>query len=352
MDQTISIYISELLYRNECVIIPRFGGFVARHVPARIAEDGSLISPPAKSLLFNRNLQNNDGLLVNFIMEKESIGYEEANTKCRSFAEACEQQLFSGYRLELKELGIFFTDTEKNIQFEPQTDVNHLIEAFGLFPVNATALPSEQTEKIIELKDRKAPATERSNRQKYIRIAAIAITVPLIAIGVIASLSNTKMGHSFSAAMGLAKEKTYEAKKYSGHNYHFSKSPAADVLTDANGYAGIRFTPDNGNYIIVNVSDTVSADKTAVKKTTYHYYKKNTIANGKYKIVVGCFSLEENAIRLINTLHDRKINATLAGQNKNGLHVVSAGASNNMEEARQLLQQVRQNYPSAWLMSE
>jgi hypothetical protein len=150
--------------------------------------------------------------------------------------------------------------------------------------------------------------------------------------------------------MGFAKEKTYEVQKYSDHSYHFSNSPAADVLTDANGYAGIKFTAGPDHYIIVNVSDTVSADKTAVKKIVHHYNKKNT--TGKYKVVVGCFSLEENAIRLINTLHERHINASLSRQNKKGLHVVSAGASNNMDEARQLLQQVRQNYPSAWLMSE
>ncbi len=104
--------------------------------------------------------------------------------------------------------------------------------------------------------------------------------------------------------------------------------------------------------MFVNVSDTITADKTAVKKVLHKLPKINSVAGGKYKIVVGCFSVEENAQRLVNTLHERKLNATLAGLNKNGLHVVSAGSSNNKEEARQLLQQVRQSYPSAWLMGE
>jgi hypothetical protein len=337
------------------VIIPRFGGFVARHVPAKISGDGTLLSPPSKSLLFNRNLQNNDGLLVNFIMEKENMGYEEANKRCLTFSESCEQQLFSAGRLELNELGVFFTDAEKNVQFEPQTNVNHLIEAFGLFPLTINPLPVEHTEKIIDLKDRKAPQTDpdsyRENRQKYMRIAAIAITVPLLAVGVVASFSNTKLKNSFSAAFGFGAKKTYESKIYTDRSYHFAPNAAADIITDANGYAGVKFTANSNDYIIVNVSDTVSADKTAVKKAV-HQYTKNTIANGKYKIVVGCFSIEENAQRLINTLHNRNIHAALAGTNKKGLHVVSVGASNNIDEARQLLQQVRQNYPNAWLMNE
>ena len=352
MEKELGIYISELLYKNECVIIPRFGGFVARHVPAKINEDGSLVSPPSKSVLFNRNLQNNDGLLVNFIMEQRSISYDEASNLCNSFSEACEQTLFSTQRLELNEVGVFYLDNEKNIQFEPQNNINYLIEAFGLFPLSATPLIGEQTAQIIELKDRKAVTTEKTARQKYLRIAAVAITVPVLAIGILVSLNNDRLRNTVTATFGFGKEKTYTAVDYKKQAYHFERPALSDVATDANGYAGIKLTANSNNYVIVNVSDTITADKTAVKKVLRTYSKSNSVAGGKYKIVVGCFSIEENAQRLINTLHDRKLNATLAGLNKNGLHIVSAGSSNNMEEARQLLQQVRQSYPSAWLMGE
>jgi hypothetical protein len=36
METKIEQYISELLYKHECVIVPQFGGFVARHLPASI----------------------------------------------------------------------------------------------------------------------------------------------------------------------------------------------------------------------------------------------------------------------------------------------------------------------------
>ncbi len=181
MEKEIGIYISELLYKNECVIIPRFGGFVARHVPAKINEDGSLVSPPSKSVLFNRNLQNNDGLLVNFIMEQRSISYDEASNVCNSFSEACEQNLFSDQRLELNEVGVFYLDNEKNIQFEPQNNINYLIEAFGLFPVSATPLIGEQTAQIIDLKDRTIVTTEKTAGQKY----SVSVRIKLILLLII-----------------------------------------------------------------------------------------------------------------------------------------------------------------------
>ncbi|HEY1038710.1 MAG TPA: SPOR domain-containing protein [Bacteroidia bacterium] len=352
MEKELGIYISELLYKNECVIIPRFGGFVARHVPAKINEDGTLVSPPSKSVLFNRNLQNNDGLLVNFIMEQRSLSYDEASALCNSFSEACEQTLFSVQRLELNEVGVFYLDQEKNIQFEPQTNVNYLIEAFGLFPLNTTPLIGEETAKIVELKDRTIVAAENNNRQKYLRIAAAAIAIPVLAIGILLSVTNDKVKNTITATFGFGKDKVYTAANYKKQDYTFNKTSASEVITDANGYAGIKLSPSSGSYVMVNVSDTISADKTAVKKILHKLPKNNSSTTGKYKIVVGCFSVQENAQRLVNQLHERKLNATLAGVNKNGLHVVSAGASNNMDEARQLLQQVRQSYPSAWLMHE
>lgn len=351
MEQIISTYITELLYKNECVIIPQFGGFVARHISARVSDDGSMISPPSRSVLFNRNLINNDGLLVNFIMEKSDLSYEAASEECRNFANYCERSLTDDHRLELNGIGLFFLDQEKNIQFEPKTDVNYLIEAYGLQPLSIQPIEQKTTEPIIALKDRKTIPAEKTNRQKYLRIAAAAIAIPIIAAGTFFSFSNKKTRNSLASFFGAGAQSVYIPSAYKNNYSQYVAVPPGEIITDANGYAGIKLGNNESNYIFINVSDTISTDKTFVKKSFASFSKKNA-GKGKYKIVVGCFSVEENAIRLINTLHERNINASLAGLNKNGLHIVSAGASDNADEARNLLKQVRQNYPSAWLMHE
>lgn len=350
METKIEQYISELLYKHECVIVPQFGGFVARHLPASISNEGSLISPPAKSILFNRNLQNNDGLLVNFIMEAESLSYNEANEQVMKFAHYCSSTLQSKQRVEINGVGVLFMNAEQSIQFEPQIDVNYLIESFGLFSINAEEIVAAKTDKIIELSDRKVVAeNNNSSSRKYLRIAAVSLAAPMLALGIFFSLTNTQMKNKVTSAFGISTESNaYEKSTYKNNAYSYVASPAPNVTVDANGYASISLS-DN-EYLFVNVSDTVAADKTVVKKVLHHVVKSSN-ATGKYKIVVGCFSVEENAQRLVNTLHDRNINASITGKNKNGLHVVSAGSTNNLDEARTLLQSIRQNYPSAWMMT-
>lgn len=349
MESKIEQYISELLYKHECVIVPQFGGFVARHVPATLHKEGTLISPPAKSILFNKNLQNNDGLLVNFMMESEAISYNEASERIRKFAHDCTAILQQKQRIELKGTGVLFMNAEQNIQFEPQTDVNYLIESFGLFSINAEPLVEEKIEKIIELKDRTVSIQKNTAAQKYLRIAAVSLAVPVIALGVFFSLNNKHVKNTVTSAFGISfEEASYENVRYKNANFNYVAKPEQAVMTDANGYAGISLS--EGSYIFVNVTDTVSADKTVVKRVVHHV-AKTTNSSAKYQIVVGCFSVKENAARLVNTLHERNISASITGVNKNGLHVVSAGSTNNVEEARQILQSVRQNYPSAWMMS-
>ena len=66
-------YISDLLFLHDCVIIPDFGGFICNYRSAYIDADSGVICPPGKDILFNRNLTHNDGLLVNWIADKENI---------------------------------------------------------------------------------------------------------------------------------------------------------------------------------------------------------------------------------------------------------------------------------------
>jgi len=73
--------IGQLLFRHNCVIIPTFGGFVAKPVSAKIDFDNGIMYPPSKSLLFNRQLVNNDGLLINEYAEANGRSFDEAATE-------------------------------------------------------------------------------------------------------------------------------------------------------------------------------------------------------------------------------------------------------------------------------
>ena len=78
MKTKINKHISFLLCEHNCVVIPDFGGFVANYESARIDSRSHFMYAPKKSIVFNKSLQNNDGLLVNEIASCEGLTFKQA----------------------------------------------------------------------------------------------------------------------------------------------------------------------------------------------------------------------------------------------------------------------------------
>ena len=74
-------YISELLYRYNCVMVPGFGAFLTQMKSAVIHNSTSAFYPPTKVISFNEQVVTNDGLLVSYMAEAENISYEEMLVK-------------------------------------------------------------------------------------------------------------------------------------------------------------------------------------------------------------------------------------------------------------------------------
>lgn len=142
-------YISDLLFLHDCVIIPDFGGFICNYKSAYIDENSGMICPPTKDILFNRNLTHNDGLLVNWIADKENISYDKATKQLMLFCEDLKIKLNQKQRIVFGDIGVFFTDRRFNIIFEP-TKNNFFAETFGMEPISYT--PSENPVKNIPSK--------------------------------------------------------------------------------------------------------------------------------------------------------------------------------------------------------
>ena len=70
----LNVYIEELLYKHQCVIIPKFGAFISNRKSAQMAEDKTF-DPPKRELSFNASLTSNDGLFIKYISEQTGIEY-------------------------------------------------------------------------------------------------------------------------------------------------------------------------------------------------------------------------------------------------------------------------------------
>ena len=73
---TIFKEIQDLLFNNDCVIIPEFGAFILKSHSAYIQNNN--FYPPKKSISFNSMLNENDGLLVKYISTNRKISYKKA----------------------------------------------------------------------------------------------------------------------------------------------------------------------------------------------------------------------------------------------------------------------------------
>lgn len=69
----IESHIEKLLLSHDCVIVPGIGGFVTRFEGSYV--DGDEICPPYRSVSFNSQLKDNDGLLAQSYMAAYDTSY-------------------------------------------------------------------------------------------------------------------------------------------------------------------------------------------------------------------------------------------------------------------------------------
>ena len=91
-----------------------------------------------------------------------------------------------------------------------------------------------------------------------------------------------------------------------------------------------------------SVTALVAADTTAVAKNDINL-------DFKFHLVAGCFQIEENAVKFVQTLQSQNLSAAIIGQNNKGLYVVSCGDFATRKDALNELTSLRGVLPNAWL---
>jgi hypothetical protein len=375
---TVEHLIGELLLRHNCVIIPSFGGFVAKQASASIDYRNGLITPPKKSLLFNRQLINNDGLLIAELAVQNSIHYNEATDAVREIVEKWNNQLRNGERITIDKVGFLFFDQEKNICFEQDRFFNLLLESYGLgkvhFLTESDVQLVQQTtieKAIIESEKTDAqPAiafdTEKEV-QKTVQAESVVIQHPALK-------SKTKVWRYVAAACFLPiafysfwlpmKTNVLQSGVISINDFNpFHKSqPKESVNTVKEAtHQTMTFNLDNAISVVNDkynkrpynlagdldfiTNDTANAD---VVETISETPKSQSFSR---EYIVGCFSSEENANKLIQSLKQKGINAYIL-EVTNGLHRISAGGANSEAELQTVISGVQAAGQQGWILKK
>jgi len=349
--------IAELLFKHDCVIVPNFGGFVARNYSSNFNKGSNILYPQSKHILFNKNLIHNDGLLISAFMQKNNVSSVEATKQIEDYKDYIQSLLFVKKRFELNNIGLLYIDNENVLRFEAKADVNFLLDSFGFEPVMANELIIEIEKPIItkQFEDRKVVIEQIAPKKKsYAKMATLAIGIPVTLVFLLFAANSKPMKPLLESSFNpfYTPEKTYTPNKQKQNKavfMHSIEKPA--LLVDANGFASFKLS-EHGNILVASVDSIAKTDKTSVVKPVYITSKNHNSFDGKYQVVVGCFGVEENANKLIHDLQKKKINAGISGLNNKGLHVVSCGGFDSKKDASNLLISIKNEFPNAWVMAK
>ena len=375
-------HLRTLLYDNDCVVIPAFGGFLTRYKSAHIHPIQGTVVPPSKMLTFNRKLVANDGLLAQEIQRAEGGTMDEAYVRLQHRVSQMEADLAELKRVELQGIGVVYTDQEGNYRFSPTGDLNFLTESFGLSPVVLHApmeveVPVEEVEEdtrpVVHLKPLEpAPEQEETlvvaaaapkQKSRKRRWVAAAIVLPLLAAGAYTMRDHIPVN---GQVFGISPSSPAVVKSDFGprfaeedirFNYPVEDNRIAAIAASNPGLSSIYFdfvaNEMSPSGVHVNLSEAQVAD--AVSTATHIPTTAANVASSKsgslklFFVVGGAFSRKSNAEGMAKKLQDKGFDAYVFGKHR-GLHMVCYGSYTNEASARMALKEVKGGEnPQAWL---
>ena len=374
--------IGELLMRHNCVIIPSFGGFVAQQTSACIDYSTGMMTPPKKSLLFNRQLINNDGLLISAYAVSNGMHYTEAQDSVRETVQSWQVQLDAGQRVSIDKVGFLYFDQENNICFEQDRFYNLLLASFGMGQIHflpqedlelaqhtivqhaaetesaAIVFDTEHIEAVEEKEDKPIILHPAVNKKRsWAKLAAAACLLPLGFYSYwIPMKTNVLESGMFSIRdfnpLNKPHQANYVVKKQQAHKTQPAQAEYDHVLNalpqDVQIYA-LQVCDDL--YMPVKVREDAVTQTSIPTPVINETPKPVEVPTVKYEYIVGCFGELSNAQALINNLTKQGFNAHVVDQQK-GLHRVSLGSAHTNQELDQLKQAAAAKAVSGWILKK
>lgn len=366
-------YISELLYRNDCVIIPGLGGFVANTRSAFLNPTQHTFHPPAKKIAFNAGLRTNDGLLAHHVSKAKNISYSEAISVIQLFVEKSFQLLQSGEILQINLVGTLRMDREKHLQFEPDTTVNFLPESFGLTTIHSPAIRRDEPSKVKPGRVIKTiqPETKTSPR----KIRKLWELIPAAAVLTFLAFSPSTIQQINSGIASIIPAPApvvipaYQHKKYKSVAIYppFVKNETA-ASSSNNSTTADNSSPAKNNSEI-NSSTPVAAEKNPAeiknKPVAKHEIAapestkvappaiESTVTTKQFYVIGGCFLIEENAVKFRDEAIAKGYQAAIIGKNDKGIEMVSLYSSAKHDDAKSQADVIKEKFEKgAWVFSK
>jgi len=292
MEKTIFKYLEFSLPIHNCVIIPDFGGFILNMEPAGFLSNGE-IKPPKHSIVFNPELNHNDGIIASYITKDEKISYNAACKKIKEFVAATKMNLKDGRTVPFGNLGSFTTDNEGNILFAQNRSIIHP-GLFGLCPTSIKQL--SEIDKIIV-------RNKRNLSLKYtigaVAASIAAITLFMTPVNIKDSNNKTSQKADFISTItsSLSHYQDKGIEDLSNQTYNTEQAGNTTEESSAKPKSGRIY------YIIVGGEDTMDRANNLLSKIKNNGFNNANIVEGddRYRIYISSFEDKTQAESFLDT---------------------------------------------------
>ncbi|MDI9256151.1 HU domain-containing protein [Flavobacterium sedimenticola] len=310
----IEAYISQLLYRYQCVTVPGFGAFLTEFQSAQLDESSHSFYPPKKLISFNPFIKNNDGLLANHLAQTEKIAYEAAVNVIQNEVADWKAKIQEIGRISIKNIGEFTLNAERNLVFVPADQINYLKESFGLSAFVSPSVKREEYKQEVTQLEEKAPIAITPERRKNFSVLKYA-AVFAISLGVLGAVG------------------------YKLYDNYLQDVAQQTLMVQTKVQQKVNQKIQEATFFIENPLPSVTL----------------TVANEKqpYHVVAGVFRIESNAQNAYESLLKLGFKAKRLPANKHGLFPVLYGSFTSYADAQNTLKDIKKlDNKDAWLLIE
>jgi hypothetical protein len=336
----------DLLVHHNCVIIPEFGGFIAKRVSSQIDFEKGIIHPPSKHLLFNRFLTADDGLLISSFVQSQEEDYDSIKLKLSTFVTELDKRLSNGEEVSFKHIGTLRRSENGNYTFKQDRSFNLLADAYGLKELDFVSVQEvEEKEEVlidetpvIELREKRPIGAK-----KILRYAAAVCILPLAFYSFWIPFKSDFFSSGMISVNDFNPFYKKELGRYepipSKHIINVQAKEDAQVVSVENQAQQLEETSPVDKTVIVEESKSQQV-VLASESTTKSTYNK--------QFIVGCFAVKENAINFKNKIEADGFVPTISKSGR--LFRVSMGVTYSSEEYDRLVSSVRVKGYNGWTL--
>ncbi|MBQ0129934.1 MAG: SPOR domain-containing protein [bacterium] len=355
---TIAESISDLLFQNDFVIVPGLGAFVREMGSANVNVITHQFCQPSANIAFDANRREDNDLLASYLSSVNNVPIEEARKLVLIFVNDCFSNLKTGKTVDLPGLGTLSFNAMQEIDFEQDKSVNRNPDAFGLCDFTAVPVFQSKTKEEIKTeieqqqKDKNTPMTvdrkevHKDDEKPKRHLAWLWILLSILALAAAIFLLNyfRIIKIDFNRWFGNEEPITVAVDT--------TKPIEKPAVLDTVVADTLSVTDNIVNDTVDVLPDTVPTQIEQLQElpTETQTVAETPAEEARIFIVGGCFSSEENATRLANSLKDRGYESAFVKQ-RGKLWDVYYGKYQTMEEAKLALKEIKENSDSkAWIM--